>query len=501
MLERLTQHLQPGAKRPALVIDGRTTSWGALASRVAAIQAAIESRVPGSDRIVAVAAGTDVETYASLLAILFAGHAYLPVNPAAPAERNATILNQAGAALLLSPAEAPVRALAEHGAALPWLDTAPLQGTGQAPVMRSVPPGHRAYVLFTSGSTGTPKGVPISRGNLDAFLEGLFVAGVELGPDDRVLQMFDLTFDFSVMSIFAPWVMGASIYPAASQEMRFMSVYRLLDGAGITCAPMVPSALTFLRPYFDEIELDALKSSVFCGEPLLDDITAEWARCAKQLRILNFYGPTEATVFCSVYEWTPSDRKAHNGALSIGRPMKHCRMALLGDDGRLVTTPGETGEICLAGEQLTTGYLNDPQRNREAFVELTVSGRTERYYRTGDVGYVDADGDYLFQGRADQQVKVNGFRIELGEIEHAARAAPGVGQAVAVVAGARGGGAELVLCLENFAGDEAAVLAALRERLPSYMVPARIARVPVFELNRNGKIDRPKLRALVQAAV
>lgn len=498
MLEKIAEHLKTTSRQPALCIEGQMTSYGKLALRVVTIQRAIEAHALLPQSIVALWADNSVDTYASMLALLFAGHAYLPLNPTGPVGRNASVLAESGARIMLSTDASLCQAVADAAGAVKVLETARLDVGAGDPVMRDVPASANSYLLFTSGSTGTPKGVPITRGNLDAFLESLFASGLSMGAQDRVLQMFDLTFDFSVMSCFAPWVVGASIYTTSTRELRLMSVLKLLTGSGITVAPMVPSALAFMRPFFEEINLHELRFSVFCGEALLEDITREWSGCTPNSRIINYYGPTEATVFCSYYEWTPATSKSHNGALSIGRPMRHCEMAVISDHGE-VLGDDVAGEICLAGAQLTVGYFNDPERNARAFLDLAVNGGVRRFYRTGDIGWRDAEGDYLFQGRADQQVKVNGFRIELGEIEHHARLIEGIGQVVVVVVPGGGGASELVLCVSQGSADHRLTESVLRTRLPAYMVPSRTMSFDALPLNANGKIDRPRLTVLATA--
>lgn len=496
MLDQIARQLEDHSARPAVFLNAHYYTYGELAAKIATIQAWIGQHEQSANTIIGVVANSDLETYASMLAILFCGHGYLPINPNSPVDRNVTILQQAGSGLLLASNEESLAKLALGLPDLRVVSTRDIRQTTGKPFFKSVPDSHYAYLLFTSGSTGIPKGVPISRSNLEAFLAGFFDLGIDLNENDRVLQMFDLTFDFSVMSCFVPLVVGACLYPAASNELRFMSVYRLLEEQQITCAPMVPSALTFLRPYFKEIHLENLRFSIFCGEPLLSDIAQEWADCAPNSRIINFYGPTEATVFCSAYEWSHSRQKSLNGALSIGKPMLHSTMLVV-DEQRSILPLNQVGEICLAGAQLTSGYWNDPQKNQEAFFEIGADGSYERFYRTGDLGYIDADGDFMFQGRLDQQVKVQGFRIELAEIEHHARACAGVKQAVAVAIPNRDGNTELILCVQDYLGDTRIMLAALKHKLPSYMIPARVVNVPVFPLNKNGKIDRPALRKYV----
>ena len=259
MLEQIARHFEINAGRPAIFIESRFFSYAELSEKVAAIQAEIEAREPCANTIIGVVLHSDFETYASLLAILFSGNGYLPINPTSPSDRNINVLHQAGARLLLSSDRAGFDRLSTALPLLGLVSTRQVSPVGSKPIFRAVPQSHYAYLLFTSGSTGIPKGVPISRGNLDAFLTGFFDAGISMNENDRVLQMFELTFDFSVMSCFAPWVVGACLYPAAANELKFMSVYRLLEEQEITVAPMVPSALAFLRPFFgaSNIEITA----------------------------------------------------------------------------------------------------------------------------------------------------------------------------------------------------------------------------------------------------
>lgn len=495
MLNKILVHIQTNLFRPAFFIDSKFYSYAELGQKVAAIQGLIDDQCKSANQIIAVVANADMETYATILAIIFSGHGYLPLNPQNPIDRNALILRQADVEILLLSRYDSIPNLESSLPHLKLLRTADLPISSRVVYQKAVPDSNYAYLLFTSGSTGIPKGVPISRKNLDAFLVSFFKI-IDLRADDRVLQMFDLTFDFSVMSLFAPLVAGACVYPAATDELRFMSVYRLLEEQEITCAPMVPSMLTFLRPYFKDIVLSKLKCSLFCGEALLAQIAEEWSACSPDMRIINFYGPTEATVFCSAYEWSPVKQKSVNGILSIGKAMLNAEMLVLDEHG-VVLPANQSGELCLAGDQLTNGYWQDPKKSQESFFDLPHGGSVVRFYRTGDIAQVDEEGDFMYLGRIDQQVKVQGFRIELAEIEHHARACSGSNQMVAVTHTNKNNVVEIVLCLGDYSGESKALLDLLRVKLPPYMLPSRMVNFAELPLNKNGKVDRPMLRLLV----
>jgi amino acid adenylation domain-containing protein len=478
--------------RPALCIDGKRYSYGDLHRRAAAIQAHIDASV--DQPLIGVAANDSLDTYASILAVLCAGRAFVPINPAHPTQRNAGILAQAGVSTLLVPDAALMPQLGALTDVAPVLTTD--MPAGRAPTIVACASSELAYLLFTSGSTGEPKGVPITRGNLSAFLDSLDASGHGATAADRVLQMFDPTFDFSIASYLAPLSKGACVYTVPATQAKFTEVYRLLAEERLTVAPLVPSLLGFLRPYFEDIHLPDLRLTALCGEALFSDIADEWSKCAPQSRIANFYGPTEATVFAMVY--AAAGGKSHNGVVSIGRTMP-LNTAIIVDECLQPVGAGKKGELCLAGPQVTPGYWRDELRNADAFFERTMAGDNQRFYRTGDIVMADADGDHYFCGRIGTQIKLQGFRVELGEIEYQARAAARGCECVVVPRLDKSGCTELNLFVENYPGDPKSVLASLRARVPPYMVPKRVLWIERLPMNSNGKIDRTTLKRSVDA--
>lgn len=485
LLESFRRACATHADRPALVIAGRSHSYRELAAHVAGIV-----RLLDAGGRVGILACDDVETYAAVFAAWLTGKAMVPISPTHPAERNAVILDQAEVSVVLGSHDQAFAALAPRTTARRVV-TRGARADGAPLPSSPVPPDSVAYILFTSGSTGVPKGVPITHAALDAFLAAFDALGLGIDENDRVLQMFELTFDLSLMSYCVPLTRGAAVHTVPPDGIKYLDVCRILEEGRITCALMVPSMLAHLRPFFGEIVLPDLRASLFCGEALPGDLVQRWAGCVGNARMLNVYGPTEATVFCMAYECVRgAGHKTSNGVVSIGRAMQGVDIAIVDEQGAPVAA-GARGELCLAGAQLTLGYWRDPARTARAF--FARDGR--RFYRTGDLCSSDADGDVLYHGRIDHQVKVQGYRVELAEVEHHAREVGGREHVAAVAVTDGVGGSAIHLFVEALDEDPAALASRLATRLPPYMLPARIVGVDALPLNANGKIDRPALVA------
>lgn len=472
--------------RNAFCILGEYHTYGRLAKRVAALQQLLLQHPEYGNRVGILIQDT-LDTYAGIIATLLLGKTYVPIHPAHPAERVLQVVEQADLKIVFSDLEEADYAGTKN------VNTAQIADSDAALSLTEENLNDiYAYILFTSGSTGKPKGTPITYWNVASFTDAFFRLGYQLSEEDRFLQMFDLTFDLSVMSYLVPLCVGACVYPVPEKGMKFMNVYGLLEEHSISFALMVPSVLTFLRQYFDEIDLPAMRYSLFCGEALHKDVVLEWQKCIPNAIIDNVYGPTEATIFCLTYRIdVESGVAANNGIVCIGKPMHGMDAAIADDENKLLPT-GEKGELCLSGNQLTPGYL-DAEKTKLAFFER----EGIRYYRTGDIALREADGNFTFCGRVDHQVKVQGFRIELSEIEHHARTTCSCSAVALVVANTKGLD-QIEVVLETQQMDTEKVLEGLRQHLPAYMMPAAIHFVSPFPLNVNGKIDRRELQKLIQ---
>lgn len=493
VLLRLIDDLHRHGPRNAFYIGGVFHTYAQLSEAVDQVRAHIRQAPP--EPIIGLMAHDDLLTYAAILALWAEGRAYLPLSPGSPTARNEEVLAQAGVRTVLTACDTP----ALQGARMQRIDHRP-EGTTHAPAL-SASGDATAYLLFTSGTTGRPKGVPISRGALAAFMDAFQRLGLDIGPEDRCLQMFELTFDLSVMSYLVPLLHGACVYTIPKEEIKYTYIHELLEDQRLTVALMVPSILNFLRPYFEEVHCPSLRINLFCGEALPLDVVEEWAVCAPNARIINVYGPTEHTIFCTASEYDRrGPNKESNGVFGIGKPMYGTTVAII-DEERHRVEADVAGELCLAGPQGTAGYWNDPERNKESFVTVAGSLPDLRFYRTGDRCRIDPDGDIIYLGRMDHQVKVQGFRVELAELEHHAKGLLDRRNLVATTVRNAQGNTELVLVIEGHTPDRTELGRRLKAVLPPYMVPAKILHLDALPLNTNGKIDRPAVTAWVRNAL
>ena len=353
-----------------------------------------------------------------------------------------------------------------------------------------VNPDVPAYIIFTSGSTGEPKGVPISRKNLNAFYRAYSALGWELDENDRMLQMFELTFDVSVVSCLYPLTLGACVYAVPQKGMKYLNVLDIMERHRLTFAAVAPSVLRLSRPYFGEISFPDLRYLVVTAEATDVNLLDEFRPCIPNVMVINLYGPTEATIYCTSYVVPAEGAKHHNGMAAIGKPFQGMDYLIASPSGKQLPA-GETGELWIAGPQLMSGYWCAPEKTAECFVRDS-SGKL--YYRTGDLCLADADGDIVYCGRMDTQVKIQGFRIELGEIEHHVRAFyRHTCNALVLPSHTPDGNCELHLVIEKNAEDTEKLERYMLSRLPSYMVPRHIHFIPCFPQNNSNKIDRNQL--------
>ena len=432
----------------------------------------------------------DLMTYASIFACWMEGMTYVPLHPKQPLPRNLEVISQAELKFVLD------SNLDRAFETVTVIDTNAAETLELTTDIINADDNDLAYILFTSGSTGKPKGVPITRGNLATFIDIFFKSDISIDENDRCLQCFDLTFDISVQCYLAPLLNGACVYTVPHDQIKFSYVYGLLDDHELTFGVFAPSMIHHLRPYFDEIHLEKLKYCLLVAEATPIELIKEWFGHIPNARVFNFYGPTEATIYCVYYEAKRNEiLKEGNGMLAIGTPFKGTDAIIL-DENLQIAEKGVKGEMYVSGDQVTSGYWKNPERNAEAFKMVDYNGNNQRFYKTGDLCMIDEDDDILYFGRLDYQVKIQGYRIELGEIEFHAREAIGGKNAVAFVYGGSGGSKEIAMCLEIDTFEEKVVFDHLRAKLPEYMVPSQLFNMEKFPLNTSDKVDRKQVESL-----
>ena len=500
MLEKISEILFKYPNRNAFCINREYYTYYTFAKIISKVRNFIDTNIDISEKLIGIIANheQDIETYSAIYGTLYSGRGYVPINPCNPLERNIEILKQTGIKTILCRKKYEKLNELAYKLKIKLIEISILPETQINIELPSVNENEIAYILFTSGSTGLPKGVPITRKNLNSFIHAFFNLKYDVNENDRFLQMFELTFDFSVVCYTIPLCIGACIYTVPTEGIKFTNVYTTLEENEITFACMVPTVINYLNPYLEEIKLDKLKYSLFCGEVLHEDTARKWSACTPNGKIINAYGPTEATVFCMTYLWDSKfSNKSFNDGVSIGRPMENVE-AIVVNEKLKETTNGKKGELCLSGTQLTQGYLNDKGKIEEAFFNLSLNGEMKRFYRTGDLALIDEDGDFMFAGRIDDQIKIEGFRIELGEIEHHTREFTKAANLKAVSAKDERGLNKIHLFIENNNKSSEDVSSYLKTKIPAYMLPSTITNLQSFPFNGNGKVDKKKLITLIK---
>jgi D-alanine--poly(phosphoribitol) ligase subunit 1 len=470
---------------PAVVEDGRTVSYAALARRARCLAQAF-ARFPEPRVLIALPSGA--EAYAAMLAAALAGGYYSPVNVDSPLLKLCRIARQLQPDIIVSDGGLAAGLLAETpGAMLVRPPDAP-----DTPLPDDTRRRHRiAYVIFTSGSTGTPKGVVIPRTALDHYV-GWMRGSHMFGAEDRVSQYANIGFDFSVMEIYGALCAGATLFPVQGRGDRLFPA-RMITREKITVWSSVPSVISLMMRA-DSVTADNLASLRwlnFCGEPLLPQhLRAIFAACPHVV-VQNTYGPTEATVSMTSLVMTAGDYEAAcRSSVALGEPIAEMGLHLVG--GR----HDDEGELVITGPQVADGYWQDPQRSAERFREVALAGRTVTGYFTGD--WAERHARHIFfKERMDFQVKVKGVRVELDEVAAALRE---IGWPVVCVLSR---GDHLVAVVERHGAarfDQYEVIEALAARLDDAAVPRIVRLIDQMPYNENDKIDRAAVAAWFDAA-
>ncbi|MHA7057494.1 AMP-binding protein [Aquimarina sp. M1] len=489
-VKRLQKSIEKNSANNVLCTNGTFYTYKELAEEISKIRTAIADTVEDSEKLIGLVTNDDIQTYASMIALWLEGKAYVPVNPEVPLERNSKVFELTEAKYVIDSSESSIykdyKVIASKNLPNTEINLVPKELFGD----------QLAYILFTSGTTGLPKGVPITFDNLQALVDAIDAEPTfNLIPSDRCLQMFELTFDFSVVTYLFPLLSGSCMYTIPKGAIKYFYIFKLINEEKLTVLTMVPSIINYLRPYFREIKAPDVRYCSFGGGALHKDIAKEWSDCIPNCKIFNYYGPTEFTVYSGFYPYhKETDAKSHNGIIAIGTPHKDTLYLVVNEKNEEVAI-GETGELCLGGPQITPGYWKNEERNAQSFFIKEENGTKVRYYKTGDLCVKDEEGDFLYVGRADFQVKIRGYRVELAEIEfHAKSKSDKKVNMVALDITNKLGNAELGLAIESDEFDTAYIFDHMKTVMPNYMIPMHVRFIKEFPHSINGKIDRKELK-------
>ena len=449
------------------------------------------------DSLVALCLERSLEMVVAILGTMKAGAAYVPIDPAYPADRVAFMLSDANAPVLLTQ-KALQEKLPKVSAKIICLDSGweIIRQESEAAPVTGVTAENLAYVIYTSGSTGRPKGVMVlHRGLLNylAWCGEAYATSQGIGTPVHSSISFDLT----VTSLFLPLLAGKRVDILRDGEPGVEALSKALKcHSDYSFVKITPAHLALLAEQMSpNVAAKATRRFIIGGECLGGGSLAFWQKHAPETILINEYGPTETVVGCCVYQLAKGERIA--GSVPIGRPIANTQLYIL--DANLEPMPvGVPGELLIGGEGLARGYLNRPDLTAEKFIASPFVANA-RLYRTGDLARWLPDGNIEFLGRMDYQVKIRGYCIELEEIESVLGEHPDM-SACAVVARGGGGGDNTLVAFVVHRRREELSCGSLRQwlsgKLPSYMIPSRFVAVPALPLNTNGKVDRKALEKL-----
>lgn len=497
--EWIEQSCRKHGDQAAVIWQGKTLTYQELDNQANQLARYLISKGIKPGRRIGILLNRSFATYISLFAILKTGAVFVPMDSECPAKRIDYVAKDAELTAIITTSECIIR-LSELSNQFPlqiiYLDNhaTAIAAQSDRPIPFVGRPDKRqprlCYIMYTSGSTGTPKGVAISHRAICNFVQ-VAAQTYDIHPADRVYQGMTIAFDFSVEEIWLGLLKGATLVAGPVNEQRLgTALADFLIEQKVTVFCCVPTLLATL-----DKDIPSLRTLIVGGEACPQHLVERWAK--KGRKMLNTYGPTEATVTATWGELYPGK------PVTIGRAMPTYTVYIL-DENNAPVAHGKTGEICIAGIGLAEGYINQPEITRQAFIKdclNTPDNPSGRIYRTGDLGRITDNLEIEYLGRIDSQVKIRGYRIELTEIESIILESAEVAKVAVAPYEFSGQGQELVAYCElkrkhrtTFLNREA-ICKRLTNRVPAYMIPAFLEQVTSLPLLANGKVDRNRLPA------
>ncbi|WP_257137762.1 non-ribosomal peptide synthetase, partial [Bacillus pseudomycoides] len=471
-------------KAVALVHGDEQVTFEDLNQRANKLARVLRKKGVEPEVIVGIMIRSSIDMVVSILAVLKAGGAYLPIDLDYPLERKIYMLEDSGATHLLTQFDWKEEAFS--GEVLNVMDSTLYQEEGDN-LIPLQGPEHAAYVIYTSGSTGKPKGVVIEHKGLINYIDWAKKKYV-CGADDTFALYSSLSFDLTVTSLFTPLLSGLCTYVYEDDHSEFI-LYRILRENKVTILKLTPAHLSLLQE--GDYKNTRVRKLIVGGEELkrkLAECILE--RFPKGVDIINEYGPTEATVGCMNYHF--NENQQYGSSVPIGTPIQNTQLYVLDEQYNPVLT-GCVGEIYIAGDGLARGYLGREELTKERFI-CNPFREERRMYKTGDLARMRADGQLEYIGRVDRQVKIHGYRIELGEIEEQLQRHEAVKEVVVIDRVDEEKQAHLcAYMVTTQQWNQTDIRKYLMESLPSYMVPTIYMDVPFIPLTLNGKVDYKQL--------
>ncbi|OMF34426.1 non-ribosomal peptide synthetase [Paenibacillus peoriae] len=482
------QQVVEKANTIACYFEEHTLTYRELNEQANQLARFLKSRGIGQESIVGIMAGHSFELIISILAVLKSGGAYLPIDPHYPADRVSYMLEDSGAALLLT--DAPLNDDISFSRGVYRIDDASLYHGDCSNLKPQSGPNQLAYVIYTSGSTGKPKGVAVPHKGLVNYI--WWANKTYLSAAHEVFACYSsIAFDLTVTSIFTPLISGHAINLYRDDDPGEFVLFRIMKDQRTTIVKLTPAHLSLLQE--SDIRTSSVRKCIVGGEDLKVSLAHNiHDKFGGSIALFNEYGPTETVVGCMIHMYD-ADRDSRR-SVPIGVPSDNVAVYLL--DTHLKPVPVQVkGEIYISGHGVARGYLNRLELTKERFLDNPfVPG--ERMYKTGDMGIRLENGLIEYLGRNDHQVKIRGFRIELGEIEGALSSYPDIQHAVVNVVETGDVNRYPLLCA-YYVSDRAISPKLLKDYLhaclPHYMVPSHILQLEIIPLTSNGKVDKQKL--------
>lgn len=509
------------AFKEAIKVRGRGITYQELNVRALTLAAALlECGAKGE--AIGLVGQRKASSYFGVVGALFAGCHYTPINPKYSEARLLSILRDAKIRFLIGdkadlemlepvlsnkdapPVEAIFLPEGRAPAGKNWRDESSLQKLTPLESPVNVASEHLAYLLYTSGSTGVPKGVQVAHSNVLAFLRSMSQM-YRLDAGFRASQTFDFSFDPSVSDMFFTWTQGGVLCVLPEEEMLLPHEY--IRREGITFWNSVPSIAGFMNKigHLAPGSFPELRHSMFCGEQFPRHIADAWRKAAPNSTIENLYGPTEATIYISrhVYTVDEKNRPFKNSIIPIGRSFLGHEFALIDESGNKLPS-SEVGEIIFKGPQITRGYLHDQEKTDTVFVTFGWDPSGDRWYKSGDLGFYNEDGNLESIGRRDSQIKLGGRRIEIGEIEAVLGRYPATRDTIVVPL--RDENQVVIGCVaftlnEVSKQEQDTIRHESMKLIERIFFPKKIITIKAFPLSPSGKTDRKALAVLAHQLV